>query len=228
MDIRDLQSRLIERGYVLAIDGRYGPATRASVLAAMTDPPDRPIANSDVKTLAAKWSVDPAALWAVRDVEASAKAFVDGRPAILFEPHRFSRATGGRFDAAYPAISYRSWGTRPYPAKQIDRWNQLLDAVALDVDAAFSSASYGAFQILGENYRVTSAPDPFAFALEEASGEDAQLRHFAAFVGYNGLVPALRRLDWAAFAKGYNGSAYRVNRYDEKLAAAYARRKAAA
>jgi hypothetical protein len=228
MNIRDMQARLVERGYPVAIDGAYGPKTRASVLAAMTDPPDVPITAAAVVALATKWTVDPAALWAVRDVEATGRPFIDGRPTILFEPHRFSKATGHRFDAGHPTISYPNWGARPYPSKQIDRWNQLLDAVALDVDAAFASASYGAFQILGENYGVTTLPDSMAFALEEASGEDKQLQHFGAFVGYNGLVPFLRRLDWAAFAKGYNGTAYKANRYDERLAAAYAKRKAAA
>ena len=39
---------------------------------------------------------------------------------------------------------------------------------------------------------------------------------------------ALQRRDWAAFAKGYNGTAYRENRYDERLAAAYGKRSKAA
>lgn len=34
---------------------------------------------------------------------------------------------------------------------------------------------------------------------------------------------ALMNRDWAAFARAYNGPAYAKNRYDQKLAAAYAR-----
>ncbi|MDO7843469.1 N-acetylmuramidase domain-containing protein [Sphingomonas immobilis] len=227
MDIADLQTRLGAHGYPVPVDGRYGPLTRATVLAAMTDPPDRLVTASNVKALAESWAVDPAAVWAIRDVEATGKPFVEGRPTILFEPHRFSRATGRRFDADYPKISYRVWDRSKYPATQRARWDQPLDAVRLDVDAAFASASYGAFQVLGENFAACGEADSFAFALSEAQGEDAQLKHFGRFVEQAGLVPALRRLDWAAFARGYNGSAYFVNRYDERLATAFRERRKA-
>lgn len=221
MDVATLQRRLTARGYVLAPDGRYGPKTRAAVLAALTDPADTPITAADIKGLAEQWAVDPAALWAVRDVEASGAGFEQGRPKLLFEPHRFSRATGHRFDTSHPSISYRNWDKSRYPRTQDARYAQLLDAIALDVDAAFASASYGTFQILGENWEACGEDSPLDFALVEADGELGQLRHFTRFCASNGLVPALRRKDWAAFARGYNGSAYRANRYDEKLAAAY-------
>ncbi len=227
MDVAALQTRLVSCGYSIRIDGDYGPATRAALLAAMTDPPDRRISPNDVTMVAASWSVDPAAVWAVRDVEASGSPFIDGRPTILFEPHRFSRSTGRRFDASHPRVSYRAWDPSRYPGSQLLRYGQLLDAIGLDVDAGFASASYGAFQVLGENYRACGERDPFAFALAEAQGEDRQLQHFARFVESKGLVPALRRGDWAAFALGYNGTAYRVNRYDDRLAKAFNKRKAA-
>lgn len=221
MDIASLQRRLVACGYPLAIDGAYGPKTRAAVLAALTDPADTPIQAADIKGLAEQWDIDPAALWAVRDVEASGAAFEAGRPKILFEPHRFSRATGHRFDESHPWISYRSWDKRRYPRTQDARYEQLLDAIGLDVDAGFASASYGAFQILGENWRLCGEDSPFDFALTEARGELGQLRHFTRFCAGAGLVPALRRKDWAAFARGYNGTAYKANRYDTRLAAAY-------
>lgn len=224
MTIRDLQKRLTMLGQPIAVDGIYGGQTKAAILAVLTDPPDRALTVADVEAVAHDLDVEPAAIWAVRDVEASASAFIDGRPTILFEPHRFSRATGGRFDASHPTISYPKWGALPYPKTQGARWEQLLSAVGLDVDAGFASASYGAFQILGENYRACGAPDPFGFALAEAQGEDVQLKHFASFIYRSALDSALRRRDWAAFALGYNGPAYRANRYDEKLAAAYAKR----
>jgi len=52
--------------------------------------------------------------------------------------------------------------------------------------------------------------------------------HLAAALGYikgTGILPALKRLDWAAFAKGYNGPGYAANNYDVKLARAYAEAK---
>lgn len=220
VNMRQMQERL-----GVTADGIYGPMTQAAVLAALTDPADRKIAASDVKALAERWGVEPAVVWAVRDVEAGSSGFSEGRPTILFEPHRFSRATQGRYDQSHPAISYRSWGAKPYPRAQMTRYLQLLTAVGLDVDAGFASASYGAFQILGENYRECGETDSMAFALAEARGEDVQLRHFGKFVEAKGLERALRRKDWAVFARGYNGPAYAANKYDQKLAAAYARRR---
>ena len=41
------------------------------------------------------------------------------------------------------------------------------------------------------------------------------------------MIGPLRRKQWAKFASLYNGPGYRQNRYDEKLATAYARHAAA-
>ena len=52
---------------------------------------------------------------------------------------------------------------------------------------------------------------------DEVSQLDAMIR----FLKVNNLDRHLRTLNWAAFAKGYNGASYAVNKYDVKLAAAY-------
>lgn len=96
------------------------------------------------------------------------------------------------------------------------------------MDAGFASASYGGFQILGENYRLCGAKSPWAFAWRQAQTEADQLEAFLLFVQAAGLVAALKRGDWAVFARGYNGSAFRANRYDERLAENFAHRKVAA
>jgi hypothetical protein len=231
MDIRTLQGRLRSRGYdVGPIDGLWGPRTRKAVLAVMTDGGDNLISDADIADAAAELGCTPAHVLAVREVEASGQPFSEGRPTILFEPHRFSRATAGRFDRSHPAVSYRSSGDRPYPRAQAARYDQLLTAIGLDVDAGFSSASYGAFQILGENWKVCGYESPYAFAVAQAQSEGDQLAAFVGFVKGNGLARALAAGDWAAFARRYNGPAFAKNRYDERLASAFAKfsRKAAA
>jgi len=227
MDVATLQRRLVALGLDPGpVDGVWGPKTRATVLKALTDGPDYKLTENDIIGAAAQLGVDTAKIWTVWDVEAAASPFIDGRPTILFEPHRFSRATGHRYDKTHPTLSSRAWNKKLYPGSQNGRWDQLLDAVGLDVDAGFASASYGGFQILGENFAVCGAPSPWSFAWRQAQTEGDQLEAFILFVEGNGLKRPLQRGDWAAFAKGYNGTAYRLNRYDERLAAAYSRRTA--
>jgi hypothetical protein len=228
MNHKQLQQRLTTLGhYDGAIDGIFGPKSKGAVIAALTSGPDHPLTPHDVAQVAARLDVDPAKVWAVYDVESTGSAFIDGRPAILFEPHRFSKSTGHRYDKTHPRLSSRAWDRTLYPRGQAARYQQLVDAVALNVDAGFMSASYGGFQILGENYAVCDAADAWSFAWRQAQTEGDQLDAFTLFVEGRGLKGALRRGDWAAFARGYNGTAYRANRYDERLAAAYARRLAA-
>lgn len=228
MDHVDLQNALARLGhYSGKIDGDYGPMTRAGVLAALTDGPDYRLTQDDALAAARTIQVDVAKVWAVWDVEASGDAFINGRPTILFEPHRFSRATDHQFDKSHPKISSPTWNKKLYPGSQDGRYAQLLDAVGLDVDAGFASASYGGFQILGENYALCDAASPWAFAWRQSRTEGDQLEAFVRFVTRNGLLPALRAGDWVAFAAGYNGTGFAANQYDKKLAVAYARRRAA-
>jgi hypothetical protein len=58
-----------------------------------------------------------------------------------------------------------------------------------------------------------------------ARSEKDQLDAFIGFVRSNGLADELQRLDWAGFASRYNGPGYAANRYDTKMAEAYARLK---
>jgi hypothetical protein len=228
MDLAQLRRRLMALGHSPRLETEpYGPEDRAAIMAALTDGPDHQLTDADVITAAQRLNVDTAKIWTVWDVEASANPFIAGRPTILFEPHRFSRATGHRFDGTHPRISSRAWNKKLYPGSPQGRWDQLLEAVGLDVDAGFASASYGGFQILGENFAVCGATSPWSFAWRQAQTEADQLEAFILFVEGRGLKGALQRGDWAAFARGYNGSAFRANKYDERLAAAYRARRAA-
>lgn len=224
MDLRALQTRLAETGrYAGAIDGIWGRLTRAAILRALADGPDTRLTRQDLEASAARLGVTYAAIKAVDEVEAAGTGFQDGYPKILPEPHRFSRATQHRFDRSHPNLSYPTWGQRPYPRLQAARYDQLVGMIELDIDAGFASASYGRFQILGENHAACGYRSSFAFAEAMARDEATQLKAFEGFLAANGLIAALKRLDWAAFARGYNGTAYRKNKYDEKLAAAHAR-----
>jgi hypothetical protein len=53
--------------------------------------------------------------------------------------------------------------------------------------------------------------------------EGTHLDAFCEYVRWSGLDDELREHRWGDFAAKYNGPEYRKNRYDEKLAIAYAK-----
>lgn len=148
----------------------------------------------------------------------------DDKLIILFERHLFSRKTNSEYDASHPTISNRTPGG--YPHTQAERWAQLTQAYALNPEAALQSASYGRFQVLGQNFSNLGLPDAKAYVAKLAKSEKDQLEAFEGFVKANHLDGALRSKNWAAFASGYNGPGYAANHYDQKMADAYARIKA--
>lgn len=162
---------------------------------------------------------DVAAVRAVIDVESRGGYLPDKRPKILFERHYFSRLTNRRHDASHPDISHKRFGGYKGGAREYDR---LASAARLDRDAALRSASWGAFQIMGDNCKACGFADVEDFVAAMVESEDRQLQAFVGFVKANRLDDELRRLDWEGFARGYNGPAFRANKYDTKMAAAYA------
>ncbi|GAB3335270.1 N-acetylmuramidase family protein [Marilutibacter aestuarii] len=165
--------------------------------------------------------VEVAALRAVVAVESAGQGFLpDGRPKILFESHIFSRRTGARFDRSHPELS------TPMPARQFyarDQYLRLYQAVQLDADAAIQSCSWGLFQIMGFNYQACGEASLHGFVLAMNHNEDAHLNLAANLIAERGWDRPLRRRQWDEFARQYNGPAFKENRYDEKLAAAYQR-----
>jgi hypothetical protein len=181
------------------------------------------LTDKDYADIAALLKVDVATVKAVTLVESAGGGFLpDGRLKILFEPHIFHRQTHGRWDREYPHLSYRRWGSRPYGGMRA-QWPKLEAAMKLDGVGALRSASYGLFQICGFNHRQCGFPTVTKFFESLKTGEAAHLAAFAEYIRFVGLDDELRRREWAAFAYRYNGPSFRRNRYDAKLAAAYAR-----
>lgn len=222
MNLSDLQQKLKASGhYNGTVDGLRGSNTKAGILAYLTDGPDVRLTNTDYVTAAQQLSVPVAYVRALYEVESSGNPFIDGRPTILFEPHWFSKLTGHRYDGLYPKLSSRVWNPKLYPGSQAGRYDQLAEAIMLDPEAGFASASYGAFQILGANAVRAGAANAIDFAWAEAQSEANQLKHFVHFIMSDAILwNALRVGDWVTVAKRYNGSAYYKNKYDVKLAKA--------
>lgn len=187
-----------------------------------------------IEKVAAEVGVEAAALLAVAEVESGGCAFavVGGRrePLIRFEGHYFDRRLSGRTRDRARALGLASpqAGGVPNPRSQAARWALVERAAAIDRDAAWESVSWGLGQVMGAHWAWLGYPSVAAMVAEAREGIEGQTRQMHRFIGKAGLEDALHRRDWAAFARGYNGPAYRRNAYDTRLAAAYGRHAAGA
>jgi len=163
---------------------------------------------------------------AVAQVESRGSGFLQtGEPVILFEPHRFwanlvkSGINPKLFVKGNEDILYPVWGTRPY-GKYSHQHSRLERAIKIDRHAALSSASWGLFQIMGENYKLAgfSALQDFITAMYK--DEDAHLAAFSSFITNKKLVGYLKEHDWERFTAGYNGKG-QVEKYSNEIKKAY-------
>jgi murein DD-endopeptidase MepM/ murein hydrolase activator NlpD len=187
----------------------------------------RKLALADFQAAARDLDVEVAAVRAVAEVESGGRTGFDDskRPKILFEIHLFRTNTNQRYDASHPHLSapYSSPRRRQSYAK--NQYAVIREAFALNADAAVKSASWGMFQVLGSNYKMCGWSNVRQFVYDMYESEAQHLRSFLGFCRGAGLVRHLKTKNWASFARGYNGPAYRDNRYDTKMAQAYERYK---
>lgn len=180
-----------------------------------------PLTNQDYAAAAKRHDVEVAAIKAVALVESGGRTGfdADGRPKILFENHVFGRNSAQRFDKAFPHLSNHNYRLNPPYHAWPSQYGRLHEALLLAPDAALKAASWGKFQVLGENH--SGWPDVRSYVAAMYVSEANHLRAFEAFCSAAGVMGALRRKDWLAFARGYNGKD-QVG-YDTKMADAYRR-----
>ncbi|MDD9909485.1 MAG: N-acetylmuramidase domain-containing protein [Ahrensia sp.] len=182
-----------------------------------------------ISAIAKRIKVSPAALLAIAEVEAAGRtsAPVRGRrePLIRFEGHYFDRLLKGakRTKARRAGLAHPSAGKVKNPRGQSRRWDLLDKAIEIDRIAALSSCSWGLGQVMGSHWKWLGYGSVDALVSEARRGVAGQVELMARFVEKSGLDDELRRLDWAGFARRYNGPAYKRNRYDQKMRDAYKR-----
>ena len=172
--------------------------------------------DADYARLASDYNLDGATIRAIAAVEGGRAFGPDGRPIIVFEPRLFSHRTDGRFDVTSPNVSGPE-----FSRTQAERWAQLEEAYALDPEAAYDSASYGAMQILGMNSEAVGFDTAGEYVRFISQSETNQVEAMLRFARVRSLIDELQRHDWAGFAKGYVGTA--DHGYASRLAEAYAR-----
>lgn len=170
-----------------------------------------------------------ACLRAVTEVECGGRGcfFAEGKPAILFEGHVFWRnlIDPEKYVVGNEDILYPTW-TKDYYKGGLGEYDRLERAKKIDETAALKSASWGAMQVLGENYKACGCSTVQEFVEKMSESGESQLELATKFILHHPkMAQALRDKDWETFARLYNGKGYKKNHYDEKLAAAYIKHK---
>lgn len=219
MNIRDLQAWLVVHGQSnIVVDGAGGPATRAAIIAAFSNKQAPAVTEAEMSAIAARLGGTVRQLKAVAAVESGGSGFDDaGRPKILFERHYFHRLTGGKWS---PAI-FSDPNGGGYSSSS---WEKLTLAACRDVDAAFASASWGKFQVMGAHWKALGYDSPLALAWSCVGSEAAHYELLARYIEANHLKDDFQAISanpetCRNFAAGYNGPGYRKFNYHAKIAA---------
>lgn len=185
------------------------------------------LTDTDIAQVARRHGVEPAALMAVMVVESNGSGFLpDGRCKILFEGHIFwrqlvivginpARLVMGNQDILYEVLDKRKYigGAGEYA--------RLEKAMKIHKIAAFKSASYGLFQIMGFNHALCGYTTVTEFVDAMNVSEKNQLTAALNFMHNRKLIDHLKQKNWQEFAKLYNGPRYAENSYHTKLQNAY-------
>lgn len=179
-----------------------------------------------ITTVAKNNGYEPAALLAVADVESAGVPFwkVGGKqkPAVRFEGHYFYKLLNDsdRAIAVAEGLARPKAGAVKNPSNYSARYDLIERAAKINRNAAYQSVSWGMGQVMGSHYKDLGyeSVDDLVTACDTVEGQ-AEL--IVNFINNNGLKDEVDENDWAGFARGYNGSAYKKNQYDKKLSAAY-------
>ncbi|MFA9487159.1 N-acetylmuramidase family protein [Moraxella haemolytica] len=242
--VERLQVKLNENGAKLAVDGDFGRATEKAVMAFQRsaglavdgvvgiktwqalygEPSIHLLSMADYETAANELGVPVNVVQAFAKVESRGAGFfgVD-QPAILFERHVFYRLLKSKYGKntadtlaqRHPNIISTKTGGYKGGASEYVRLNF---AKTIDKDLAYSSASWGMFQVMGENWQVLGYASVDEFVSLMRQGESHHLDAFVRFCKTKkGLLDALQTGDWDKVFTLYNGRAYKKHGYDYKF-----------
>ncbi|WP_215225662.1 N-acetylmuramidase domain-containing protein [Echinicola shivajiensis] len=220
----------------LVVDGIVGIKTWTKILAknpTVLGQHSKLLSEKDLINFAEEYGLELAAVKAVNEVESSGKGFLpDGRAKILFEGHIFWRqlkkqgiAPSNYANEETKDVLYSKW-TRSHYKGGAGEYIRLQKAVEINhnsafKEAAYKSASWGAFQIMGYHCDSLGYPSIDDFVAKMQLHEREHLKAFGKFLAVNNLIQHLKVKNWAQFARGYNGPGYAQNKYDVKMQKAY-------
>lgn len=196
---------------------------------------------SDFCEVSAQNKLNIAAIRAIDEIESAGSGFLSSslRPKILFEGHYFYKLAARlglaeKFRKAEPTICYPTWTKAHYLGREgeygrLAKATELCHKFEISDSIALRSASWGRYQIMGENFRDAGFDDVEDFVEAHFQDEDNHLEAFIIYLKNAFLMDDLQNLPKnpakyaQIIASGYNGPGYRRNAYDTKLVAAFRR-----
>lgn len=210
-----------------AVIDRAANAQRVAELINLRAVDMKRLGQQDFRNAGAKHGIEAAALHAFTDVESAGGGFMsDGRLVPLYEPHIFSRETGGIHDGqsiAGVSCSYPKWYPlkgklppgcefHPYNLDYLGRWGLIAFAAELDFEAALKATSWGAFQLLGRNHAELGYPTAWHFVCSLYDGERSHLDAAISYLISRDVLDAMRKGRWREVITAWNGPG-QVDRY---------------
>ncbi len=178
------------------------------------------LTDADFKLVAEELQVEEAAIRAVVLIEAGQQMkgfYAPGVPVVNFSAKMFA--------------TYKKKGGKPGPKDEkvpsgltgygLKEWTQLVNARKQNAEAANLATFWGMFQIGGFNYKRCGCATVDEMVRLMGISELEQLELFAAFITNSGMLDDLKKKDWAAFARKYNGAGYAKRGYHTRMATAY-------
>lgn len=180
-----------------------------------------------IKNIATKYGIAPELVLAVAEVESNGRNGYapdgSGRLLVLFEAHIFYNQLQQRgFKPAelmkkYPNLISPVWNQKLYKGGAFEN-QRLMEAIAIHREAAFYSASYGMFQIMGFNHVNCGFKTVDEFISYNRVSQENQVECFIRYIkSIPAMFKALINRDAARFARLYNGPEFKKNDYDTKI-----------
>jgi hypothetical protein len=213
----------------LKVDGLVGDYTLKALRGECTS---KLLKESDLVEGAKRLGVPVIVIKAIAEVETLGEGYLpNGKPKILFERHRmyfylnqkFGKTKANALMAKHPNIVNTKTGGYHGGSAEYTRLSQ---AKQLDESCALQSASWGRFQLMGENWKALGYASVQEFVAQHEQSESLQ---FEAFLRYcetkSGevddkkwmLIDALRQENWHVVFSLYNGKNYKKLGYDTKF-----------
>ena len=213
----------------IKVDGLVGETTLKALRGEDTG---KLLKESDLIAGAKRLGVSVNVIKAIAEVETMGEGYLaNGKPKILFERHRmyfylnqkFGKAKANELMSKHPNIVNTKTGGYHGGSAEYTRLSQ---AKHLNESCALQSASWGRFQLMGENWKDLGYASVQDFVAQHEQSESLQ---FEAFLRYcenkSGevddkhwkLIDALRQENWHVVFTLYNGRNYKKLGYDSKF-----------